>query len=124
MADLSYRGLIAWQKAMTLVEQCFELTNEMVSRDRYGLGHQIRKSAISIPSNIAEGNVRRTRAVYTNHLDIALGSNGELDTQIELAVRLRLVSAFKAQPVQESVAEVGRLTYGLLRSLGGHRRKE
>jgi four helix bundle protein len=71
---------------------------------------------VSIPANIAEGH-RRPRQAYLNHLSIALGSHAELETLIELAVRLGVTTPEAARPVQELTAEVGRLTHGLARSL-------
>ena len=112
----SYRDLIAWQKAMDLAELAYEVTEHFPTRERFGLALQMRRAAVSIPSNIAEGH-RRRRAGYIHHLEIALGSQGELDTQSILAFRRRLVSADNENRLKALIAEVGRLTHGLLRSL-------
>jgi four helix bundle protein len=113
----SFRDLTAWQKAMALAEACYALTAAFPQAERYGLTVQIRRAAVSIPSNIAEGHNRRSRQAFANHVGIALGSQAELETQIELAVRLRLVPQKAATPVQSVAAEVGRLLPGLVRSL-------
>lgn len=79
----------------------------------------MRKSAVSVPPNIAEGSRRRT-AGYVHHLIIALGSHAELDTQCELASRRRFIDAADRERVEALIAEVGRVTHGLVRSLDPH----
>ena len=113
----SYRELLVWQKAMTLAERCYSLTDSFPKEERYGLSSQIRRSAVSIPSNLAEGHNRRSRNAFTNHVSIALGSQAELETQLVLAVRLRLVSESVAAPMIELASEVGRMLHGLSGSL-------
>lgn len=113
----SFRDLTAWQKAMTLATGCYGLTAAFPQEERYGLTAQIRRAAVSIPSNLAEGHNRRSRQAFANHVSIALGSQAELETQIELAVRLQFASQDAATPVQALAAEVGRLLHGLVRSL-------
>jgi four helix bundle protein len=113
----SYKGLTAWQKAMSLAAECYRLTAAFPVEERYGLTAQIRRCAVSIPSNLAEGHNRRSRQVFANHVGIALGSQAELETQIALAVRLGFASPASAAPVIDLAAEVGRLLHGLVRSL-------
>jgi four helix bundle protein len=112
----SFRDLIAWQKAMDLAVQIYALTEDFPKREWFGLAYEMRKSAVSIPSNIAEGNRRKTPG-YINHLFIALGSHGELDTQCELATRRKFIRADQQAALESLLAEVGRVTHGLLRSL-------
>jgi four helix bundle protein len=112
----SFRDLIAWQKSMDLADMVYDLTENFPPRERFGLAYQLRKSAVSIPSNIAEGS-RRTTPGYVHHLVIALGSHGELDTQCELASRRRFIIAEDRNRLETLIAEVGRLTHGLIRSL-------
>src|SRR6476659_11065399 len=88
---LTFRDLVAWQKAMELTDMVYDLTESFPKREWFGLAQQMRKSAVSIPSNIAEGHRRRT-LTYANHLEIALGSQGELDTQCEIATRRRFMT--------------------------------
>jgi four helix bundle protein len=113
----SYKDLLVWQLAMDALIMCYRLTEGFPSADQFGLSFQIRKSAVSIPSNIAEGYQRRSRKVYFNHISIALGSQGELETQLEAARRLGFCSEADVKPVVETVEEVGRLLFGLARSL-------
>ena len=112
----SFRDLIAWQKAMDLADRIYDLTEDFPSREWFGLAQQMRKSAVSIPSNIAEGS-RRKMPGYVHHLTIALGSHGELDTQCELATRRRFIHTDDQAALESLIAEVGRVTHGLLRSL-------
>jgi four helix bundle protein len=108
----SFRDLIAWQKAMDLADMIYDLTEHFPPREHFGLAYQLRKSAVSIPSNIAEGTRRKTPG-YVHHLVIALGSHAELDTQCELASRRRFIAPADRTRVQELIAEVGRVTHGL-----------
>ena len=113
----SYKDLTAWQKAMTLAAECYRFTAVFPTEERYGLTAQIRRCAVSIPSNLAEGHNRRSRQAFANHVSIALGSQAELETQVALAVRLELSSESAATPVLALTAEVGKLLHGLVRSL-------
>ena len=110
----SFRDLIAWQKAMDLANMIYDLTDHFPAREMFGLSYQLRKSAVSIPSNIAEGSRRRTPG-YVHHLTIALGSHAELDTQCELASRRRFINGDDRRRVEDLIAEVGRVTHGLVR---------
>jgi len=102
---------------MDLAVLVYRLTEEFPPRERYGLASQMRDAAVSIPSNIAEGHRQRTRA-YVKHLVIAMGSHGELDTQLELTFRLNFIVGQDRTDVTSLIDEVGRLTNGLLQSLG------
>ena len=84
----TYRDLDAWKQGMDLVEECYRFTTAFPAHELYGLTSQIRRAAVSIPSNIAEGRCRHTTKTFTNHVSIALGSFGELETCIELSARL------------------------------------
>jgi four helix bundle protein len=112
----SFRDLIAWQKSMDLADMIYDLTEHFPVREHFGLAYQLRKSGVSIPSNIAEGSRRKTPG-YVHHLTIALGSHAELDTQCELASRRRFISVEDRERVEALIAEVGRITHGLARSL-------
>lgn len=115
---VSFRDLIAWQKAMDLADLVYDITESFPARERFGLALQMRKAAVSVPSNIAEGNRRRVPS-YSNHLEIALGSHGELDTECEIATRRSFIKAVDRPRVTALLEEVGRLTHGLLRSIEG-----
>ena len=112
----SFRYLIAWLKVMDLADMVYDLTEHFPPRELFGLAYQLRKSAVSIPSNTAEGSRRKTPG-YVHHLIIALGSHAELDTQCELASRRRFVNAHDRRRIESLLAEVGRVTHGLVRSL-------
>jgi four helix bundle protein len=112
----SFRDLVAWQRAMELAETVFDVTSRFPHTERFGLTAQMRKAAISIPSNIAEGT-RHRRHGYAHFLMIALGSHAELDTQCELATRCLLIPEADARRLVALLAEVGRLTHALRRSL-------
>jgi len=83
-----YRELVVWQKAMSLAEAAYAVAGLLPDSERFGLSSQIRRAAISVPSNIAEGHERRSRAEYRRFIAIACGSLAELETQLELANRL------------------------------------
>jgi four helix bundle protein len=111
------RDLEAWQLAMDLVERCYRITEPFPRSELYGLTGQIRRAAVSIPSNIAEGHCRRSTKAYVNHVSIALGSHGELETCIELARRLGFLSSKHEIDIAPLCGSVGRLLNGLLASL-------
>ena len=104
------------------VKQCSSSRRYIRSRrfppdERFGLTSQLRRAAISIPSNIGEGQRRKRRKVFLNHLDIALGSQGEVDVQNELALRLKFFSAREHALLQTRVDRIGRMLNGLIVSL-------
>ena len=112
----SHRDLHVWQLAMQLAADVDALAASLPAHQRYGLASQLRRAAASIPSNIAEGWTRPTR-VYLNHLSIALGSEAELKTQLELAVKMHLVTEEKVEPLLSTAGHVGRMLRGLSKSL-------
>ena len=117
MGDItSFRDLMAWQKAMDLADLVYDITETFPRREWFGLAYQMRKAAVSIPSNIAEGH-RRQRASYVYHVGIALGSHGELDTQSEIGVRRRFIPNARRRQLEDLLGHVGRLTGGLHRSI-------
>ena len=114
---MDYRDLVAWQKAMDLTERVYRCTSDFPMEERYGLTSQMRRAATSIPSNIAEGQGRRsTDDEFIRFLRIALGSLCELETQLELSVRLKIMSAEQLSALRPASEEVGRLLNGLIRS--------
>ncbi len=117
MAVQSYRQLIAWQKAMELVKQIYELTKEFPKEEIYGLTSQIRRAAVSVPSNIAEGQGRDSTKEFLHHLSIAYGLLMETETQILIAESLNYLRAKESNIILEKTAEAGRLINGLSRSL-------
>ena len=101
---------------MTLAEEVYSLTRAFPREDLFGLTSQLRRAAMGIPSHVAEGHQHRTSA-YRHYLRIALGSQAECETQLELALRLKLAPADKINKVKDRAAEVGRVLHGLSRSL-------
>ncbi|GIW67473.1 MAG: hypothetical protein KatS3mg096_341 [Candidatus Parcubacteria bacterium] len=86
---LSYKDLLVWQKAIELVMEIYELTKYFPKEETYGLVSQIKRAAVSIPANIAEGRSRRTRKDFIQFLRIAYASGAELETHLEIAKRLK-----------------------------------
>jgi four helix bundle protein len=114
---VSYRDLIAWQKAMDLVVLVYRLTEHFPRREWYGgLAAVMRKSSVSIPSNISEGHSQRHGA-YVRHLWIAVGSRSELQTQSELSFRLNYIVGEDRLEVEGLLDQVGKLVRGLLNSV-------
>jgi four helix bundle protein len=113
----SFRDLTVWQEGMNLVDDIYAVTRKFPCDERFGLISDMRRAAISIPANVAEGNRRKRRGAYCNHVSIALGSHGELETQLEVAVRQKYVRRESIRPILERLEAVGKMLHGLLRSL-------
>ena len=113
----NYSELIAWQKAMDLVEFVYRATSAFPADERFGLTSQLRRAAVSIPSNIAEGQGRTSTAEFLHHLSIAYGSLREVETQILLGGRLGYSQQSETASVMDLAGEVGRLLNGLANSL-------
>jgi four helix bundle protein len=112
----SFRDLDVWQKSMNLVEHVYTATENFPRSEEFGLRSQVRRAAVSIPSNIAEGKAVGGQG-YRRHVKIALGSDAELQTQLELARRLRLLSTPVADTLLAQAEEVGRMLAGLVKAL-------
>lgn len=113
----SYRQLIAWQKAMELVKLVYDLSDKFPREELFGLTLQIRKAVVSVPSNIAEGQGRRSTKDFLRHLSISYGSLMETETQNLVAEMRKYISAEESARVMDKAAEVGRLVNGLCNSL-------
>jgi four helix bundle protein len=113
----SFRDLKVWRNAMTLVEEIYKLSSRFPTEERFGLTSQIRRAAVSIPSNIGEGKRRKRQRALLYHLDIALGSQGEVEVQLELAKRLGFAAEQDIDPLMDRTAEVGRMLNGLIEAL-------
>lgn len=112
-----FTGLISWQKAMALVEEIYRLSKQFPKEETYGLRTQIRRAAVSIPSNIAEGQGRDTVREFVRFLSIARGSIQELQTQLVLAQRLEFVEPTQTLKATELSHEVCRLVSALSKSI-------
>jgi len=117
MQNSHYRQLIAWQKAIDLCTVLYELTESFPRSELYGIIAQLRRAGVSVPSNIAEGRGRGSTRDYRRFLLQARGSLFEIETQTEIAARLRFIKREEANAVFEQTAEVIRLINGLLNYL-------
>jgi four helix bundle protein len=113
----SYRDLIAWQKAMDMVEHIYVATRNWPKAELYGLTNQVQRAAVSVPSNIAEGQGRTSTKEFLHHLSIARGSLFEVETQLLIAQRLSYLTRADADRLLSEAGEISRLLSGLLRSL-------
>lgn len=113
MSIRSYRDLLVWRKAMDLAVACHGLAHEFPADERFGLGIQLRRAAVSVPANIAEGRCRRGRRDFARFLSIARGSLAEVDTHVQLAHRLGYVDAARSALVLAQIDEVARLLNAL-----------
>jgi four helix bundle protein len=113
----THKDLQVWQRAIELAVDCYRITDRFPRSELYGLTGQMRRAAVSIPSNVAEGHCRRTTKAYMNHVSISLGSAGELDTDIVLAERLQFLSPANAVKLAAANDEVSRMLHGLFNAL-------
>ena len=113
----SYRDLIVWKKSMSLVLDVYRSTNAFPKTETYGLVSQLRRSAVSIPSNIAEGQARLSTAEFKQSLGHARGSLMEIETCILLAQELNYLESDQCERLLAGSAEVGKILNGLLNSL-------
>jgi four helix bundle protein len=113
----SYRDLIAWQKAMVLVRQIYQATQAFPREEQYGLTNQLRRAAVSVPSNIAEGPARFSAKEFYRFLSNARGSLVEIETQIQIALDLGYLTKDKGTHLLRAAAELGRILNGLLASI-------
>jgi four helix bundle protein len=117
MATRNFKDLVAWQRAMDLVEAVYEITRQFPKDELYGLTSQIRRAAVSIPSNIAEGEGRGSPNEFVRFLSIAYGSLREVETQLLIATRLKYLEEAAAAKAQSLCDETGRILNGLMNSL-------
>ena len=113
----SYRDLIVWQKGMGFVTTCYQVTKGFPPVEVYGLTSQLRRAAVSIPANIAEGHGRSSRADYGRHLAIAYGSLMEAETHLLISRNLGYLATDDLERLLLQAGEVGRLLNALKRSL-------
>lgn len=113
----SYRDLIVWQKAMTLVTDIYRATESFPSREIYGITNQVRRAAVAIPSDIAEGKGRISKKEYVQMLSRARGSTYEVQTQLEISRNLSFLATDAFEILEMKAAEVGRLLNGLITKL-------
>ena len=102
-------NLVVWEKGILLCKEVYSLTHSFPESERFGLTSQMRRAAVSIPSNIAEGRARKTTKDYVHFLHIAYGSKAELETQLVIAKELSFGNAVQYKTVEQLVAEVGKM---------------
>jgi four helix bundle protein len=110
---------MAWQKAMDFAVNVYELTRNFPQEELYALTSQLRRAAVSAPSNIAEGAAGRTRQQFSNYLSNAIGSLKEIDTQLELALRLGYLTETNYDRLYQALDECLALTFGLRKAVNG-----
>ncbi|MDT8299906.1 MAG: four helix bundle protein [Sedimentisphaerales bacterium] len=119
----TYRDLFVWQKSMVLVTEVYKISKSFPKDETYGLVSQMRRCAISIPSNIAEGYGRNSTVDYIRFLRVVAGSLYELQTQIEIAFNLRYLDKLEYDKMYESSREIERMLSSLIKKLDGKRQK-
>ncbi len=112
-----FEELKIWQKAMDVTESCYKISADFPSEEKYNLTSQIRRSAVSIPSNIAEGAGRNSNGEFRQFLGISNGSSYELLTQLYLTERLNLVPTDTIKPIVNEILEVCKMNYSLQKTL-------
>jgi len=117
MSIRNFRDLRVWQQAMDLVEAIYRFTGGFPKQEIFGLTAQIRRAAVSIPSNIAEGHTREHRGEFLQHLSIAQASLAELQTHLEIASRLKYSSGKQLAPLLEAAASLTKQLYALRNAL-------
>ena len=113
----SYRDLKIWQHGIELVKQVYSLIHKFPKYETFGLADQLRRSAVSVPSNIAEGQARQHTGEFRQFLHTALGSAAEVDTQIVIAFELGYVSDQEAKDIEQRIIEIRKMTYSLINHL-------
>ena len=114
---MSFRDLETWQVAMDLAVGVHRVAEQLPPSHRYELGSQVRKAATSVPSNVAEGHAHRGERTFLRHIRIALGSLAEVETQLEVAIRLQFLRREDTKSIEEFIRRTGQLLHGLERSL-------
>lgn len=112
-----YRDLVVWQKAMEVAKQVYLLVKGLPKEEIYALSDQMRRAAVSIPSNIAEGNARNSAKEYAQFLSIARGSKAELETQLLLCKEIGYLTQTEIQPLLVLLKEIGKMISVMIRKL-------
>lgn len=117
----SYRDLEVWRRSKAFVVEIYRVTKNFPPEERYGLIDQMRRAAVSIPSNIAEGHIKGSDKAFAFHLNVALGSAAELDTQLEIALDVDYLQSEMYQKLATELQEVMKMLRGLLKVVVGSR---
>ena len=113
MSNEGYKDLQVWQRAMDLAEMVYAITKRFPKDETYGLAAQLRRAAVSVPSNIAEGHGRNSKAEFHHFLGTSRGSLLEIETQVELARRFGYIASKQCSETLKEAAEIGRMINGL-----------
>ena len=113
----NFKELLVWKKSIELVTEIYEITSVFPSEEKFGLVSQIRRASVSIPSNIAEGNARRSSADYIQFLKIARGSGAEVETQIIISKNLGFMNDVKCEELTLKTTEIMKMINGLINYL-------
>ena len=117
MSEFGYEKLGVWQKGMDLVVEIYRLTSQFPSDERFGLSSQLRRAAVSVPSNIAEGFGRSTQAHLANSARVSLGSLYEIRTELEIAIRTGIATETEVEKAARLAVELSRMLDGFIRSV-------
>ena len=112
-----YRQLIVWQKAMEMIPEVYRIIRVLPKEERFGMAEQMRRAAVSVVANMAEGQGRNGKRDFAHFLDISQGSLSELDTLLSIAIQLEYVPETTTKAVSEKLVEVRKLLFGLLNKL-------
>ncbi len=113
----SYRELVVWQKAMELTVEIYRLARMLPKEEMYALADQMRRAAVSIPSNIAEGQDRNSKKEFSNYLYIARGSRAELETQLNICLKVGYLKESDVRQAMELLMAVGKMLTALIQKL-------
>ncbi len=119
-----YRDLVVWQQAMDVAVETYRLTSSFPKEEMFGLTSQMRRAAVSIASNIAEGEGRKSKNEFSHFLGIALGSKSELETQLILSERVNLLKETDTEPIKKSLDDIGKMLTALRRKIGSQKNVE
>jgi len=113
----SYRDLVVWQRAKAFAVEIYRVTEAFPRKEQYSLTDQVRRAAVSVPSNIAEGHIKRSDREFARHLDIALGSAAELDTQLEIALDVGYLQPETYNALATELQEIMMMLHGLMKAV-------
>nr|WP_277121029.1 four helix bundle protein [Bacteroides ndongoniae] len=113
----THKDLLVWKKSIDLVEQIYTFTKQFPKEELYGITNQMRRCAVSIPANIAEGSGRKNKAEFIQFLHIALGSASELETHLIISQRLGFLSSNSYDEIMNALNEIIKMICGLINSL-------
>jgi len=113
----SYRDLDVWQKSMRLAKRPYQITQKFPSDERFGLTNQLRRAAVSVPSNLAEGHARFGSGEFSRFISITMGSVAEIETQIFLSKDLGYITSEVTQEILAELDAIGKMLRGLAKSI-------